>query len=1193
MLAGAAAATAPLARAADYPVGEWGTYDGAETFWGSMTVQGRYGLCIDPALQAPDVLNDATATKVCGTYTSGRPDKNSQIAYLLAKYLETSDAHTATSLSQFVRAEYHPSIPVFYQDRYNQMLAEADQHAGPKDAYLQVDTTGLKVWFGLVREGEAAGIAGGSLPQANAHYSAGYTATIKLTTPNVTFTDGTQEKTITTGTIVSSLALATRHDLIADEKVTATIEVTDVPASCFLVHQAGAEGQRAITPLTVNLSGSNTGAPAETKWQPQIATEIPTQILARNATTVADRVKADAVGGSQWPVQEWANPIQTTPKTYFPFVASGDVVKSTLPPAASKTLPAGATVVSTAPTLVTLTGPGQWATATTTLPDTGSGHYAMRWCLDAAHQGANAKYLPKGGPFCDDYFSMTERFTIPMTLAVASELPDQFRARGQAPDDTITVSLPDAKDSWIATRDGKPAVVKVTGTFYAGSASSFTIADKPPADAKVLGAASVNVTLPTSGRKPVTVPAPAGFTVPSSQYGTWVWQIKRADQAPDVAELFDNDLADKFGQQLETHVTQMELTVQSEVAETSVTEPKRDATVEVCDNVWVEHADAKDLWLNQWGTDRPVAVKVDGKLYHSAVPAAQTLAIDPKLPAVDEYNLTFTAAGKDHAQQVCHTVKYGEYGAYGFAFGIDLAKQPEAARDYLAKGAATPLWLPVETTMVKRMPVIHTAVTRWSATNDGKETIYFTDDLWQIDWPDAPADTDMTGAISHGQWTGYGDWAADGKTIKVELWRVEGEVTPESCTADSKTAKLIAVNEATPALNTWGASQKVSGARFKAEGGNATYTFVITYPGDARTEAYQSICGEKSETITLIHQAPEFITQLLVPAELKGATVEAAAQRDKAIEVEAGTELVDVLHAWFPDQDKHQLDMTGWAATWDSYFMSLTKDTALKVVDGDAGKVYEGAVCTPETLLASSGDPMPVERAGNYLSPAITTPGEPGMVFMVETVTDNQGHLVRRGTCGVVSESAIILPPPEQPKPKITTNAPQHANVGEKITDEAILTGPFPKGTQVEFWYQHTNYTDPGAARDQLKCDAPDPAKTDSAIKIGVTVLDHDIAEGVTEKLHSPEFTSDKEGCTWIKETAYTSDGRDKTVLAEGYFGAAKERTMWHSPIKVEAGGSLANTGASVTCPAIIGGLALLVGGTLIGVATWRRRRIN
>jgi hypothetical protein len=283
--------------------------------------------------------------------------------------------------------------------------------------------------------------------------------------------------------------------------------------------------------------------------------------------------------------------------------------------------------------------------------------------------------------------------------------------------------------------------------------------------------------------------------------------------------LFDNDPADKFGQRLETHVTQMDLAIHSQVAEATVPEPKGDTTVQVCDVVWVDHASPADLWLDQWGTNKPVEVKINGNLYRSAVPGPQTTSIDNTLPIVDSYELTFTAAGKDHAQRVCHTVAYGEYGAYGFAFGIDLAKQPAATKGYLAKGTVTPLWLPVETTIVRRVPVIHTAATRSTATNDGTQKVFFTDEIWQIDWPEAAADTDLNGAVGHGSWPGYGPWTGDGKTITVELWRIKGEVSPESCSADNPAAKLTATNQATPAVNTWGASQKVSGSKFTAEGG--------------------------------------------------------------------------------------------------------------------------------------------------------------------------------------------------------------------------------------------------------------------------------------------------------------------------------------------------------------------------------------
>jgi hypothetical protein len=1176
----------PAAQAAEYPTGEWGTWNGASTHWGNIRVDGRYGYCVDPGITPPGSLNDATATRACGQTINGTPDRTAQLAYLLARYEKTTDTKVAASVSQFARAEYHSGIPVTHQGVYDGLVAEANRNSGPRAARVEVDADGLKVWYGLVRAGET--------DRASAHYADGFAATLRITTPNATFMDGSQTLTVTTGTAAKSAALKPRHPLIADEPVTVEMTVADVPQPCYLLHVQGST-QRIATPLRTTVTGQDTGRPTETRWEPKVSSEIAATVVAKGATTITDKVRAEAVSG-QWPVKEWADAIQTQPKTYFPFTAAGAVVRSTMPPSPSATLPQGATVVGS-PVKATLPGPGVWATANVPIPDTGSGHYAVRWCLDAADQGANAKYLPKSGPFCDNYFSATERFLVPMSLAISSELPDQHRAKGEAPDDTITISLPNQKDSWMSKADGKPATLVVKGTFYAGSASSFTIQDSPHADATALGTATVNVTLPTSGRDPVTVPAPAGFTVRTSQYGTWVWRISRADQAADVAVLFDNDPVDKFGQTLETHVTQMELTINSEVADPTIPEPKGDAIAEVCDAVWVEHTTDGDLWLNQWGTDKPVEVLVGGKLYHSAVPGAQTLSPNSGIPVVDEYSLTFTAAGRDHAQTVCYEVGYGDYGAYGFTYSIDLTAQPEATRDYLAKGTATPLWLPVETTMVRRVPVIYTAAVQWSATNQGVEEVFFTDEIWQIDWPDGSDDTDAHGAVGHGDWNGYGEWAADGQTVTVDLWRVGGEVTPESCTADNPNARLVATNTATPAWNTWGASQKVSGSKFKAEGDDATYTFVVTWPGDARTEPYRSVCGEQSETITLVYEAPSFITQLVT--DRKGASVETARARETAVEVAAGAKLTDLLHVWFPGEGR-QTDLTGWTVAWDTYWQPIDDDHPEPriIADTSGALVYGGATCTPETLLASGGDPVPVNGPGTVASGEFTMPDEPGLLYVAETVTNKTGEVVRRGTCGVVGETAILKPPPPpEPEPKITTLAPAHADLGEKITDEASLTGPYPKGTTVEFWYQFTDYVNPGAARDELRCETPDPDNMEDAVKIGQVILNHDIAVGALVKLTSPEFTIDKEGCTWIKETAWSlGDGPSRTVLAEGYFGAANERTMWRAKPagpKVETGGTLPETGSNIPTPALIA--AALATATGIGLIVWatriRRRR--
>jgi len=1187
-------AMAAPAQAADYQVGEWGTYNGGTTWWGPMIVGGTNTLCIDPVIDPPASLNAADATKVCGTDTNGQPDQTEQLAYLLAKYLDTTDTQTAVSLSEFGRTQYHDNIPVQYPDRYNQLKTEAEANAGPKSGLVSIDVDTGKLRYGLVLQGQT--------DPATAHYLAGYQATITLTSPNVTFSDGTTQKTVTTPSAAASLDLAFRHNLIAGETVTASITITGVPSTCFLMYTTGTATQRVLTPLTTTVTGTGQGTETKTVWQPQVTTQIGSATVAPGTTSVTDKVEAEAVGGSQWPVQTWADAIQTQPKTYYPMVASGQIVKADSPVAPSASLPAGAQVLSGDPTLVSLSGPGVWATTDVPLPaDPGSGYYALHWCLDAKYQGDNAKYLPTGGPFCDDYFSTDERFTVPMRIGVASTMPVQYQPKGTAPDDTITLSLPEAVDQWMPGADGNPVVVKVEGTYYAGSASSFTLADQPPADAAVLGTASVNVTLPTSGRAPVTVPAPAGFTVPTSQYGVWVWRIDVNNQAAATKPLVASSVSDKFGQQMETSVTQMELTIQSQTKDATITEPTGDATAQVCDIVWVNTASTDDLWLNQWGTNKPVEVTVTGQLHHSAVPAAEVTSLDTSTPVVDQYTLTFTSAGQDHAQTVCHPVSYGDYGAYGFQWSIDPSAQPAATKDYLAAGTTTPLWLPVETTMVKRTPVIHTSASQWNTTDNGQGVVYFQDDLWADDWPDGPADTDNYGAVQHGQWAGLDSWTSDVKTVTVELWRIDGTVTPDSCTASNPDATLVATNTLTPAQNTWAAAATVSGSKFKASGGQATYTFVVSSPGDARTEAFRTVCGEPSETITIVPTPPSFITQLVTTADAATATVATAQAQQTATTVQPGGSLVDVLNAWYPDNmTTPKADMTGWQATWGVYYTPTGDSTTTpNIITGAGGqKVYENATCTPDTLLTSVSEPVKVEQAGTFTSPTFTAPDKPGMIFVVETVTNNSDAktpvTVERGVCGLVAESAVI--PQPTPQPQITTQAPATAPMGDKITDQAKLVGPYSKGDQVDFWYQTGKFIDPGEAADQLVCAKPNPDDMTGATHIGTVTLDHDIAAGTVETITSPQFATSKPDCTFIKEIA-TRPGGDTgkaTTLAQGYFGAANETTIWTTPpttLTAETGGTvLANTGANITPWMMLSGIALLAGGTIL-VVYWRRRR--
>ncbi|MDR2378746.1 MAG: S8 family serine peptidase, partial [Bifidobacteriaceae bacterium] len=294
----------------------------------------------------------------------------------------------------------------------------------------------------------------------------------------------------------------------------------------------------------------------------------------------------------------------------------------------------------------------------------------------------------------------------PLPINLTSTVSSAFQAKGQAPDATVTLSLiapatPEpaspvpmvagAGAEWRPDAFGDPAVVKLEGVFYGRSASAFAVADAAPADAVAIGTASAEVTLPTSGLEPVSVKVPAGFTVPTSQYGVWVWRIDPASQTAPVAPLIQPGLADAFGLTQSTQVTQMELSVNSKASKTAAKAAKSEGA-QVCDSVWLEHGSAGDLWLNDWNSDKPVQVAVTGALYAAKTAGQAGPDAAAGLKPVKQFKLTFAGAGPDNAQTVCHSLAKGLAGAYGFQFGIDLAGQADGAANYLSKGFATNLW---------------------------------------------------------------------------------------------------------------------------------------------------------------------------------------------------------------------------------------------------------------------------------------------------------------------------------------------------------------------------------------------------------------------------------------------------------------------------------------------------------------------
>jgi hypothetical protein len=412
------------------------------------------------------------------------------------------------------------------------------------------------------------------------------------------------------------------------------------------------------------------------------------------------------------------------------------------------------------------------------------------------------------------------------------------------------------------------------------------------------------------------------------------------------------------------------------------------------------------------------------------------------------------------------------------------------------------------------------------------------------------------------------------------------------------------------AANTWTGAQKVSGSRFRAEGGDATYTFVTTFPGDSRAEPFRTVCGEKSETITLVSQRPEFITQLVHNTGAEDSSVQAAQQQGDGIQVQPGDVLVDVLHGWYPD-GATQADTTGWEAEWAAYFTPASEQPFTGGQSESGRKVYQGAVCTDENRLPMDSQPVPLSGPGKYLSPQITVPEQAGGIWVVETITDRSNpddpKVIRRGECGLVNESAIVTLPdvPEQPvTPAISTKVAEWSETGKQIADVATLTGPYQKGDRIEFWVKHVPFRNPDAAQDKLECAPVDKDNMDGAKIASTVILNHDIAAGTVETVTSEQFTSETPGCTCIKEIAVRPGGDDTPdeTLAEGWFGNPTETTKWVEPQpqptpqptgkpRAETGGTIVGGSAIWAIAAGIVGLAALAAGAALVVRRkWQRQ---
>lgn len=817
---------------------------------------------------------------------------------------------------------------------------------------------------------------------------------------------------------------------------------------------------------------------AELAFQPSVTSNMVTPVKVANGESLADTWDIKATGDYSW---EAGVEVITTGELYWtlnppPAVIPGGTgaatltdLKDAVAAVPNKTLVHTETHTSSGEEVYTAGG---------NLVATQSGYY---WWF--VYQDKQLQPSPKRivDSYADDAFVQRELRPSTTEFAITSLVEDRFLNRGQVPTDTVTLT-PNDGSSWMPTPDGAAPVVNLEGVYYGNSDNSnWVLGDSAQPGLTELTTASLTVTLPTSGLEPVTAPVSGESAVTHSTYGYWVWTMEQSNQPAQTQLILSKDQTDKFGQDSETAVTRMRLRVFSErVSEYTdptsgkgtINEPIVGETAPVCDAIWVELEDpTKDQWLNLWGTATPVSVVVDTDLRTNDTPVGVT---EPSAvgtlesPIVKSFTNTFTKAGKENQQVICHTVMgdKDQYGFYNFQSGIDKTKQLPTHTDYINledtyqtdnltwdivtqsyvtaahvtgawgnNGYESSTWLPNETVSVlKRDPKIKTAARLWDTTNtDAGPNTFLVDDVWQTGWPMGPEDTNRTGAVDHAQWGGLNEWAADEKELTVELWEVSSlTFTPGlTCTAPDSNSRLVASftaggRGALAAANTYVGHDQVSGNAFKAENDGMAYTFVIKFAGDDRVMPYTSACGEPSETKIFRTDEAGFVTQF---AEVGTVTTKETAQAQKqGATITPGTVMVDNLHVWWKDQGDAKPDMSAVTARWEFYFTPLKNQSEKSIVtnvDGDL--VYENMQCIDENLVTKSKESISLRKGpGAYKSPEVTMPegyGVFGAVEIVEDTTDPANPIeLHRGTCGIVSETVESVVTPKIDIEKWSTN---------------------------------------------------------------------------------------------------------------------------------------------------------------------------
>lgn len=280
---------------------------------------------------------------------------------------------------------------------------------------------------------------------------------------------------------------------------------------------------------------------ADTHWEPQISSQVPSEIVAKGEN-FSDTVTFSAGGGnSNWRIIYDS----TGNKSYAPITAVGTLYGPFLSDPSlnpSQTVPVGAPKVgSTTITSDSQIGPGTYP-VTVDWVAREAGYYSWVWEIHYADQNDEIKFPQINGNiqpsalnsdyyFTDGFGQVSERQIVPTMLTINTVVSHSEITAGEHFTDTVTVSLAQGSGGWLQNNAGERIPVTLRGRVFYSEAAPIQ-QPQIPSTARQVGN-ELTLTLlapdaPTESDK---------FQIPHTLkpgYLTVVWCIFAADQPPET-----------------------------------------------------------------------------------------------------------------------------------------------------------------------------------------------------------------------------------------------------------------------------------------------------------------------------------------------------------------------------------------------------------------------------------------------------------------------------------------------------------------------------------------------------------------------------------------------------------------------------------------------------------------------------------